>query len=741
MPNKNNSDMLNYWKQARQEINNPKPKPTPKPKQPSTYRSSRRSTVSSYDLKRFESVTRQPPKRKVEPVVNKTFKEKILDYIKANKKIRIALIVIGILLILTFIDFIVFYGKVYPGVHVGELDLSFKTIEEAQTLIEDTYKPRLESNSVIVYVDEEAKEKGMHDEGGSGLNEQLSVEQAKKSVQYWRIGSKELDAKLPSNKLADEAVNSTRGPLMIFSRLGAMIFGQKIEVKADINEENLHEQIAKINDTIGKKVVDPTVKIENADAVAVDGSDGSEIKDDEFENQVNSAFFKENPDDANFVTQLHPAYQHITYSCAQEIADKINNSLMQPVKFKYNSTTWDVEATELGSWITVSIENRQDENKGGCSCSHDDNNYCIYAKVESANASRSILSHAKGQINNNKTINVEFESNNSGITVIPSDTFDIPAVTETINTLNNDWLKNPVAYKNNANGKNSGVSKPQDETLVINIESTTVPAKLSFDEAMALGIIGEISHYTTTYSSGSGTENRNHNIALVSQNLNNSICKAHGNTWSYNDIAGECNAEKGFKEAGSVYGSTYTKEVGGGICQVATTVFNAVYEAGYSIPIRANHDLHIASYPAGRDAAISWPSPDLLWRNDEDSDVLVKVDTTGYSVTCTLYGVSPNYKVETETGEWTPGDKFKQEVVVDPTKPANSSYIQTSGSDGKSIVVKRKVYNKEGKLVREDEFRSNYKPKTEVRVIGPGKEADELLANKKARMKTDKDNW
>ena len=67
------------------------------------------------------------------------------------------------------------------------------------------------------------------------------------------------------------------------------------------------------------------------------------------------------------------------------------------------------------------------------------------------------------------------------------------------------------------------------------------------------------------------------------------------------------NFKFGYKNAGAIVDGEYTDEIGGGVCQVATTVYNAVYDAGYPIVERHNHTLYIASYPEGRDAAIAFP--------------------------------------------------------------------------------------------------------------------------------------
>ena len=93
--------------------------------------------------------------------------------------------------------------------------------------------------------------------------------------------------------------------------------------------------------------------------------------------------------------------------------------------------------------------------------------------------------------------------------------------------------------------------------------------------------------------------------------LNNSIARADGGEWSFNDTVGEANEEAGFQAAHAIINGEYDDAIGGGICQVATTVFNAVYEAGYPVTERRNHSLYISSYPAGRDAAIAYPDLDL----------------------------------------------------------------------------------------------------------------------------------
>ena len=108
----------------------------------------------------------------------------IVGLCKTNKIVKWTVIILLVAGAIGLIDYVAFYGKIYPGVYVGEVDLGGKTVEEAETLINDTYSERLNRNDVVIYVNDEAQAAGVQDEGASGIAEELSVEQAKQTVQY-----------------------------------------------------------------------------------------------------------------------------------------------------------------------------------------------------------------------------------------------------------------------------------------------------------------------------------------------------------------------------------------------------------------------------------------------------------------------------------------------------------------------------------------------------------------------------
>lgn len=664
----------------------------------------------------------------------------IYSICQQNKTAKILITIAAVLCAIALIDFIAYYGKIYPGVYVGDIDLSNKTVEEAESLIDEAFQSRLSGNNVVIYVNDEARQAGESDEGSSGLSEQLSVEQARETVKYWKTNSVELEASLPTKDIVDTAANSTRGLQNIFMRLGALLFKQIIKPYADYNSNALQSQIDRVNDTIGSPVINPTCIISEAIARPVDGVDGRLVNNEEFISQLNEAFFKKDSTDSNFVPKLYEAKQKVSFRSAEILAEKINSALQKNVVFEYKNTSWEVSKLNLSEWIQINIEQRQEGEGDGCSCSlFNKENYAIVASIDGNSAGSDIFNHTKDQNITNDDYSIKFRRSGENISVLSDGDFEMPSIYDAVEKLQTYWLKDAIVYENNKT--TSKDNSNSTDAVHISISSTQIPKKLNLNEALDIGVVSVISTYTTTYSSGAGTENRNKNISLASESLNNTIAEANGGRWSFNETVGDTTIERGYTEAGAIVGDRYTKSIGGGVCQVATTIFNAVYDSGLPIISRHNHDLHMASYPAGRDAAISYPYLDFIWSNSLNSDCLVRSSTTGYSITCDIISVDPQFSVVSEIGEWTAGEHYKSENVIDPAKEPNSKYTQTSGSDGKSIVVTRKVYGKNSNLVSEEVFASEYLPKTEIIVYGPGEEANKLLAEGNARMKKEDDNW
>ena len=107
--------------------------------------------------------------------------------------------------------------------------------------------------------------------------------------------------------------------------------------------------------------------------------------------------------------------------------------------------------------------------------------------------------------------------------------------------------------------------------------------------------------------------------------------------------------------------------IGGGVCQVSTTVFNAAYEAGLQIDQRTNHALYISHYPTGRDATVNYPDLDLKFTNDTRHWLLLRTFVGAGSLTVNLYGTPQSRRVESETGDLVVTGATPVKRIQDPT--------------------------------------------------------------------------
>jgi vancomycin resistance protein YoaR len=242
---------------------------------------------------------------------------------------------------------------------------------------------------------------------------------------------------------------------------------------------------------------------------------------------------------------------------------------------------------------------------------------------------------------------------------------------------------------------------------------TTRPER-STAAANAMGITGIVGSYSTTYG---GIPSRLHNVALVAQLIDGTLI-APGKTFSFNQTTGERTAEKGFQEAPVIINGELQNGLGGGICQVSTTVFNAAYEGGLQIDQRTNHALYISHYPLGRDATVNYPDLDLEFTNDTDKWLLLRTFVGAGSLTVNLYGTPQDRRVETVAAPLEvvrpPGVKR----IPDPTLEVGTSEVESYGQPARSTSVRRIVYGPGDKVLHEDTWYSSYQSEPKLVHVG-----------------------
>ena len=234
-------------------------------------------------------------------------------------------------------------------------------------------------------------------------------------------------------------------------------------------------------------------------------------------------------------------------------------------------------------------------------------------------------------------------------------------------------------------------------------------------EAKAMGITGLVGAYETYYG---GIPNRIHNVQLVSQLIDDTLI-APGSTFSFNETTGARTAEQGFLEAPVIINGELQTGLGGGVCQVSTTVFNAAYEAGLPIATRTNHALYISHYPLGRDATVDYPGIDLQFVNDTGRWLLLRTWVGSSSLTVALYGTPQDRRVVTETEplrEVAPAPVIRKR---DPSLEPGTWQIESAGVPAQTTTVRRKVYSTDGTLLSEGTWYSSYVAEPRVILLGP----------------------
>ena len=235
-------------------------------------------------------------------------------------------------------------------------------------------------------------------------------------------------------------------------------------------------------------------------------------------------------------------------------------------------------------------------------------------------------------------------------------------------------------------------------------------------QAEALGIKEKIATFSTPFDPRNAP--RVGNIDLMATAVDGKLLRP-GEEFSLNGTTGERTEARGYREAQIILDGELVPGVGGGVCQFASTLFNAVFFAGLDVTERSNHSLYISSYPVGRDATVYYGSKDLRFRNDTPHGILLRASVNPKSLTVSLYSSPLGRTVEYETSPRRTPKEPVVKYVDDPSLPAGQEVEQEPGSPGFDITVTRTV--KAGdQVLHNDTFVSKYRAWKKIILRGTG---------------------
>lgn len=222
--------------------------------------------------------------------------------------------------------------------------------------------------------------------------------------------------------------------------------------------------------------------------------------------------------------------------------------------------------------------------------------------------------------------------------------------------------------------------------------------------------------FSTTFSTRN--VNRSTNIRLATQKINGTVIMP-GETFSYNQVVGKRTAAAGFKSAAVYAGGEVTTGIGGGICQVSSTLYNSVLLANLEIVERYNHGFNPGYVPAGRDATVSWGGPDFKFKNSRNYPVKIVANVSGGTISIEIFGLKSDNEYEVEIQSYiTSYIKYKTIQKNDATLAKGTTKVIQSGSNGCRAVAYR-ILKQNGEVVSKTLLsQDTYNPHNKIVAVG-----------------------
>ena len=207
--------------------------------------------------------------------------------------------------------------------------------------------------------------------------------------------------------------------------------------------------------------------------------------------------------------------------------------------------------------------------------------------------------------------------------------------------------KNPTTVHTHVNGVDFAISMEEAQKILEeDKEEYIIPLKITVPDK-TLEDLGEeafpdkLGTYTTRYDPTN--LNRSNNISISAKKIDGTIIMP-GETFSYNQVVGERTIAEGYKEAGAYAGGRVVQDVGGGICQTSSTLYNAALYANLEIVDRSNHQFLTSYVSAGRDATVAWGAIDFQFKNNRTYPIKIEAVAENGVCTMSIFGI----KEETE---------------------------------------------------------------------------------------------
>lgn len=558
-------------------------------------------------------------------------------------------------------------NRIYPNVAVADVALGGLPMNEAATVL-SARSDAIEASAVTLTYGDKSWSTTLRDIGVS-IDEEAALEKAE------AIGRE------------DSAADRLRSTVRTARN------GSFVSLPMTFDNARLDRWLDQIDSELGAAPHNAELKIEGANVTILPEVDGAVV-----DRLAVQELVTDNLQQLGGTTAVLPVTTKVASvrtSDLEPVRQSLANALSQPVQVTFEKSAWTLPASEIAQFVEQSVTTND---QGGTSVSVGLNRDELAAWLDerfSADIEREPVDAEVGW-NGEKVVSVE----------------------ESVDGVKLNAPKLADAVEQAFFNRSGSVTAPVDVT------SPEIDSK----NLNALGITTLLGSGQSNYSGSS--DGRSTNVAVGAGLLNGTLVPPLG-VFSFNNAIGVIDEEKGFVEAQVIDGEKIGKDIGGGICQVSTTVFRAAFLAGLPITEWWPHRFRIGFYELdgwepGLDASILQPTDDpatwadFKFENPSDSWMLVESWTDGVNVWVNIYGEDLGYDVEVTGPTW--GEKSQmlapQEVVDDELDPGTVQLSQAAGI-GEELNQYRVVRDRSGNLLWERSFYTKYFPRGDIWKVSP----------------------
>lgn len=286
------------------------------------------------------------------------------------------------------------------------------------------------------------------------------------------------------------------------------------------------------------------------------------------------------------------------------------------------------------------------------------------------------------------------------------------------------YTTNPYVVYPSSNGLDFNISMEEAKNMLATYQDQyEIPLKTLYPNVTTNQIGTEafpdlLSSFSTSFSSSN--YNRSTNISLCASKISGLVLMP-SETFSFNQTVGKRTQAAGFKEATAYLNGKVVQEYGGGICQVSSTLYNAVLYANLEITERISHGYKPTYVKPGLDATVSWGGPDFKFTNNRNYPIKIICDTSGKTLRIYIYGLKTDsdYTVELDA-QYISTVYAKTIYEKDSSLPSGTSKVIQNGSNGCKTATYKNLYDANGNLVSSECIsRDTYNPHNKIIAVGP----------------------